>query len=97
MNPLMPFIQGLKAFLPKLGMEAIFGTIILLVIVLISGIFINRVENFDSWSITGDKFTFNKCCNEEQIAYCEKFGKTGICKYDAKKYGPNECVCEAAF
>ena len=94
----MQIMQALKKYLPGLGMEAISGTIILLTIVIVCAVFVNVNESFDNWQKDGrDRFTFDKCCTQEQIAYCEKFGKTGICRYNAETYGPSQCVCENAY
>ena len=49
-------------------------------------------ESFDNSK--SDLFTYDSCCNEIQIANCEKYGKTGVCNYNENN---NSCMCQNAL
>ena len=69
----------------------------LIIIIMILLIFITNykhkvIDSFDN--LVPDLFTYDKCCSENQIADCEKYGKTGVCNY----YKNNKsCMCQNSF
>ena len=67
--------------------------IIIIIILLIIMIFHNKViDSFDN--LVPDLYTFDTCCNENQIANCQTYGKTGVCNF----YKNNKsCICQNAF
>lgn len=70
----------------------------LLIIILICLFFIianillknSVIDNFDNT----DVFTKQSCCNEKQIKFCEKWGKTGVCNFQSSN---KSCMCLDAF
>lgn len=48
------------------------------------------IDNFDNT----DMYTKQSCCNEQQIKFCEKWGKTGICNFQSSD---KSCMCLDAF
>lgn len=48
------------------------------------------IDNFDNT----DVFTKQSCCNEQQIKFCEKWGKTGVCNFQLSN---KLCMCLDAF
>jgi len=52
----------------------------------------NVIDSFDN--LVPDLYTYDTCCSENQIADCEKYGKTGVCNY----YKNNKsCMCQNSF
>jgi len=48
------------------------------------------IDNFDNT----DLYTKQSCCNEQQIKFCEKWGKTGVCNFQSSD---KSCMCLDAF
>jgi 5-bromo-4-chloroindolyl phosphate hydrolysis protein len=48
------------------------------------------IDNFDNT----DLYTKQSCCNEKQIKFCEKWGKTGVCNFQSSD---KSCMCLDAF
>jgi hypothetical protein len=74
-------------------MFILFSIIIIEIIIILYFIFKYKhiKEFFDNSK--NDLFTYDSCCNETQIANCEKYGKTGVCNYDQND---NSCICQNA-
>jgi uncharacterized membrane protein len=65
-------------------------------ILLISGLFIinlykYQIDSFDN--LESNLYSYDKCCSEEDIVNCMKYGKTGVCNYNDAK----SCICQNAF
>ena len=50
------------------------------------------IDNFDN--LESNLFTYDSCCNQEQIRHCETYGKTGVCNYILND---NSCLCQNSF
>ena len=71
----------------KLTLLAIFVFIIVIIFILI----VYKKEVIDKFdNLENNIFTYDTCCKENQIADCEKYGRTGMC-YN------NKCVCLDAY
>jgi hypothetical protein len=73
--------------------------IILLVILIILIILIMFITyKFTKNKLTVDSFsnlyTKDNCCNQDEIAQCETYGKTGVCNYYKNN---NSCMCQNSF
>ena len=52
-------------------------------------IVIDRFDNLES-----NLFTYDSCCNEDEIKHCETYGKTGVCNYILNN---KSCLCQNSF
>lgn len=50
------------------------------------------IDSFDN--LVPDVYTYDTCCTENQIANCEKYGKTGVCNYYKND---KSCLCQNSF
>lgn len=70
----------------RLTLLTIFVFIIVIIFILI--IYKKKViDKFDN--LEDNRFTYDTCCTEDQIANCEKYGRTGVCN--------KSCVCQDPY
>ena len=69
----------------------VFLIILTLLIIIIIFILNKNRLNVDSFS---NKFSKDKCCNENEIAQCGTYGKTGVCNYYTND---KSCMCQNSF
>ena len=63
----------------------------LIIIIIIGVLFFYKNKSIDSFS---NLYTTDNCCTEQNIATCEKYGKTGVCNYFENN---KECMCQDSF
>jgi hypothetical protein len=68
-----------------------FLIILTLLIILILFILYKNRLTVDSFT---NKFSKDNCCNQNEIAQCETYGKTGVCNYYKNN---NSCMCQNSF
>ncbi len=69
-------------------MNLFYALLIFLVILLI--LFIINQKRNESF----DNFTNDKCCDDNQISNCMKYGKTGVCNYFTND---KTCLCQNQY
>jgi hypothetical protein len=69
------------------------GVGIFIFLLLLSIFYYNKnIDNFDN--LESNLFTYDSCCNQEDIKHCETYGKTGVCNYILNN---NSCLCQNSF
>jgi Na+/melibiose symporter-like transporter len=75
----------LKKYNNKKSYIILFLLFFIIFIVIYYYIYLQKNEKFNN------KFTNDKCCNEDEIKKCEKYGKIAICNYNENN---NTCICQ---
>ena len=68
----------------------LFILFLILLILILSFFLKNNIESFQT---NNNLFTYDSCCNQEDIQKCESYGKTGVCNYILND---NSCLCQNA-
>lgn len=76
----------------KLNMSIILPLFVFIIVIIFILITYNRIESFQTSK--NNIYTYDSCCNENDIANCEKYGKTGVCNY---VLNDNSCMCQNAI
>lgn len=69
----------------------LFILFLILLILILSFFLKNKIESFQTNN--NNLFTYDSCCNQEDIQKCESYGKTGVCNYILND---NSCLCQNA-
>ena len=72
--------------------------LLIFLIILLIFVIIIIIYNFNRTELVKDSFsnlyTNSNCCNQNEIANCETYGKTGVCNYYKND---NSCMCQNSF
>jgi uncharacterized protein YxeA len=68
---------------------------LLIIILIIISLIVYKKQIIDSFdNLESNLYTYDSCCTQDNIANCEKYGKTGVCNY----YKDNKsCMCQNSF
>ncbi len=69
--------------------------VFILGLIIVGLVFFYKRKHIDSFdNLENNLYTYDSCCNQEDIAHCQTYGKTGVCDYNKNN---KSCLCQNAF